>query len=544
MRAFAALCQTLDAADSEGARLRAWQRYLRLAAPEDAAWALHLLLGQRPRRMASAADLRATALQLTSMDAYLLDACLQRSGDLAETLALVLPPPREPVDRGLAEWMCEQLLPLAAVPAAQRAAIWHGWLGGLQAPERWVLLQLLSGNFRLRPAATTLQDGLAQAAGLTRASIALRLQQWLEPGHRPDAAAWASLLAPMQAPTADLGQPHPFTKLELLPASGPGSALGTPGDWVLTWHMGGLPAQLVRRGGRSWLWLSGPELVNQRHPDLVALSDWLPEGSVLEGELQPLPADSAYSARFVALDLLELGGASLHAQPLHQRQAQLATLWCAAPASGPFARSETCQASDGPALAALHARGRSVAAAGLLLRHRLATRLPAPAGPADHWLWPLAPWRLQGVLIHAQLGTDGGSAPASYSFALWNRPPRDEAEVARALAAGVPPASAPAEGLHLVPFAKVPAPADAEQAAALAACIQATTVAKFGPVRALRPSLACTIAFDQLRPSRRHRCGFAVLLPRIETLHVAGQLHEAGHLAQLLALERPCAPTP
>lgn len=545
MRAFAALCQTLDAADGEGARLRAWQRYLRVAAPEDAAWALHLLLGHRPRRLVSAADLRAAALQLTSMDDNLLDACLQRSGDMAETLALVLPPPRQPNERGLAEWMRVHLLPLARVPTAQRAAIWSGWLGELHSPERWVLLRLLGGAFRLRPAVTTVQDGLAQAAGLTRATVAQRLQPWLAPGHLPDAAAWAALMSPVAEPGADWGQPLAFTEPEPLPHAGPGPALGPADDWVLTWKMGGQPAQLVRRGGHSWLWLSGPELANQRHPDLVAASDWLPEGTVLEGEILAPAAHAAPSAHFVANDLLALDGDGLGAQPLAERQTRLDALWRDAPETGPLLRAESWRASDWPTVVAAHAQGRRAGATGLLLRHRLATRRPAAAPTVDQWWWPLPPWRLQGVLIHAQSAAGGGGGPLSYSFALWSRPPRDDAELAQALAAaGATPLPAPAHTLHLVPFAKAAVPADEVLAARLLACVQATTVAKFGPVRTLRPSLVCTIAFDQLRPSRRHRCGFAVLMPRIETLHGSGRLHEAGHLAQLLALVHPCASAP
>ena len=114
----------------------------------------------------------------------------------------------------------------------------------------------------------------------------------------------------------------------------------------------------------------------------------------------------------------------------------------------------------------------------------------------------------------------------------------------QALAAGLPPTPARADSLHLGPFAKGPAPSDAAQLAALAACIQASTVAKFGPVRSLRPSLGCTIAFDQLRPSRRNSCGFALLMPRIETLLFTGHLHEAGHLAQLQALAPQGPPQP
>ena len=51
MRAFSALFQELDGTTRTGAKLAALEHYFRSAPPQDAAWALALLLGKRRRRL-------------------------------------------------------------------------------------------------------------------------------------------------------------------------------------------------------------------------------------------------------------------------------------------------------------------------------------------------------------------------------------------------------------------------------------------------------------------------------------------------------------
>ena len=51
MKQFAALYRELDASTSNLVKQAALQRYLRTAAPEDAAWAVYFLAGGRPRQL-------------------------------------------------------------------------------------------------------------------------------------------------------------------------------------------------------------------------------------------------------------------------------------------------------------------------------------------------------------------------------------------------------------------------------------------------------------------------------------------------------------
>jgi deoxyribodipyrimidine photolyase-related protein len=51
------------------------------------------------------------------------------------------------------------------------------------------------------------------------------------------------------------------------------------------WKYDGIRAQVVRRGGQCWIWSRGEELVSERFPELQAMGDALPAGTVIDGEI-------------------------------------------------------------------------------------------------------------------------------------------------------------------------------------------------------------------------------------------------------------------
>ena len=110
MQHFATLYAELDASTSTQHKVAALRRYLTLAAPADAAWALYFLAGGRPRRSVSTSLMREQACLAAGLPDWLFEAGYQAAGDLAETIAQVLPPPRCQSDLGLADWL-EQHLP-------------------------------------------------------------------------------------------------------------------------------------------------------------------------------------------------------------------------------------------------------------------------------------------------------------------------------------------------------------------------------------------------------------------------------------------------
>ena len=103
MKQFAALFQALDATTAQSAKLAALVAYLRVAAPGDAAWAVYFLAGGKPRQMVPTKRLKALAQQAAGLPEWLFDESYEAVGDLAETIALLLPPPAAPADVPLAD---------------------------------------------------------------------------------------------------------------------------------------------------------------------------------------------------------------------------------------------------------------------------------------------------------------------------------------------------------------------------------------------------------------------------------------------------------
>lgn len=116
MKRFAELYRELDASTATRDKQAALQRYFNEALAEDAAWAVYFLAGGKPRQLVPTRALRQLAQQVAGLPDWLFEESYQTVGDLAETMSLLLPPATQPVERGLAEWMVNHLLPLRGLP--------------------------------------------------------------------------------------------------------------------------------------------------------------------------------------------------------------------------------------------------------------------------------------------------------------------------------------------------------------------------------------------------------------------------------------------
>ena len=132
MKRFAQLFLALDATTATSAKVEALKRYFAAAAPRDAAWAAYFLAGGKPRQVVGTGLLRTLACQRAGIADWLFDAAYQAVGDLAETIAHILPPASQQLDFGLADWSETRLQPLRGMePAMQMqhvAAWWTRWI--------------------------------------------------------------------------------------------------------------------------------------------------------------------------------------------------------------------------------------------------------------------------------------------------------------------------------------------------------------------------------------------------------------------------------
>jgi len=591
MHRFARLYQQVDASTATGEKLAALRAYFGEAPAADAAWAVYFLAGGKPRQVVPTALLRATACRLAGVDDWLFEECYQAVGDLAETIALMLPPTLPPssltslpligttgpsAGTGLARWVEERLLPLRGLAPEEQAARLAEAFGDLDGAGRFLLVKLIGGGFRVGVSKLLVQRALADISGLDAKLVAQRMMGYSEARATPSAARFAALVAPAGEPAAGVGgQPYPFFLAHALQADV--ASLGAIDDWLLEWKYDGIRAQLVRRAGGCWVWSRGEELVTDRFPEVVQAARALPDGTVLDGELlvwregdvapgafqwlqqrigrknltKKVLADAPVA--FVAYDALETEGIDRRDEPQFARRERLAALpgLRAQPGAGGLSVSPRLRAADWGEAAALRASARDNGVEGLMLKQGSA-RYGSGRTKSDGtwWKWKIDPLSVDAVLVYAQAGHGRrASVYTDYTFAVWSRPPRDATEaqaVLDTIARGEPAprrpagaaALAPGEAvpLQLLPFAKAYSGLTDEEFAGVDREIRAQTLNKFGPVRSVKPTLVFEIGFEGIGASPRHKSGVAVRFPRMLRIRRDKPVHEADSIDTLRAL--------
>src|SRR5437763_14528554 len=103
MNRFVELYTELDETNKTSGKVDAMVRYFKEAPPEDAAWGLFFLTGRRPRRPVAVTKLWTWANELTGLPAWLFSESYDAVGDLAETIATILPDPKTETGGGKRE---------------------------------------------------------------------------------------------------------------------------------------------------------------------------------------------------------------------------------------------------------------------------------------------------------------------------------------------------------------------------------------------------------------------------------------------------------
>lgn len=568
MKNFARLFTELDSTTSTNAKVDALQRYFAQASSADAAWAVYFLSGGKPRQVLKTATLRTLACEAAGIEDWLFEECYQAVGDLAETIAYILPLGFEASDVGLADWIEQRLLPLRGLPEPEIALRIKAFWAELDAQGRFLLIKLVGGGFRVGVSKLLVQRALAAHSGVDAKRIAQRMMGYVDAKVMPSAIKYEALIAHETCATADIGdkgQPYPFFlahQLDCKPQDFD-SKLGPVTDWQVEWKYDGIRGQVIKRSGQVWIWSRGEELVTERFPEIVALAQRLPDGTVLDGEIlvwfdAQNPLHSAFPASFallqqrigrktlgkkiladapvtfMAYDLLETGGVDIRSQSQKQRRELLEqTLAGSALKISPVERR-----ASWPEFAALRTEARARGVEGFMLK-RLDAAYGTGRTKADGlwWKWKIDPMSIDCVLIYAQAGHGRrASLYTDYTFAVWNRQPADADEAQSVVNAIEKRQPAQAEALQLVAFAKAYSGLTDEEFKKIDSIIRKTTLEKFGPVRSVKPTLVFELGFEGINRSPRHKSGIAVRFPRMLRIRDDKALHEANCLGDLQLL--------
>ena len=563
MKLFAQLFAELDQSTATSAKVDALKRYFAAASPRDAAWAVYFLAGGKPRQVVPSGVLWAIACRQAGIPEWLFDASYQAVGDFSETVAHVLPPPSRESHLGLADWVEDRLLPLRGLAPEEQAERVASYWDELDTPQRFLLNKLIGGSFRVGVSKLLVQRALAEGSGVDAKLVAQRMMGYTDGRVTPSAERYTQLTSSTEAGPLDLGQPYPFFlahQLDLPPEQFE-AKLASPGDWIVEWKYDGIRAQLVKRASQVWIWSRGEELVTERFPEIVAAAASLPNGTVLDGEAvvwkdgkvapfallqqrigrktltKKVLADAPVG--FIAYDILELDGADLRDRPQSERRSLLERLVAGHPT---VHLSPVETRTSWQALAELRTESRARGVEGFMLKHRDARygtgrRKQDDLAGGTWWKWKIDPLSVDCVLIYAQAGHGRrASVYTDYTFAVWNRAPKDAVEaqaVVEAIAAKRPPQPG---DLQLVAFAKAYSGLTDEEFKAVDKVIRATTLEKFGPVRSVRPTMVFELGFEGINRSTRHKSGIATRFPRMLRIRDDKPLHEADTMQSLEAL--------
>ena len=504
MKRFAALFTRLDQTTKTTVKVAAMADYFREAPKPDRLWCAALLSGRRPRRLITTTRLREWAAERAGIPLWLFEECYPVVGDLSETIALVLPPASEDSDDSLSQTIAALRALDKAEDADRKAHVLAVW-DRLGPTERFVFNKLLTGGWRMGVSQKLMTRAMSQATGLPEAELTHRLMgNWT-----PDTATWESLIEAPD-PGADLSRPFPFYLAYQL--EGDPADLGPVSDWLAERKWDGIRGQLILRGGEHFLWSRGEELMTDRFPEFARTRDFLPEGTVIDGEvlahadgaplpfarLQPrigrktVPKKLLAEAPVVlmAYDLLEWEGADLRARALTERRALLDELTQGLPPEAGVILSPEVIAEDWAGLADARAASREMGAEGLMLKRRAAPYL-AGRKKGDWWKWKLDPLTIDAVMIYAQAGSGRrATLYTDFTFAVW-------------------------KGNDLIPFAKAYSGLTDAEFREITAWVKKNTLERFGPVRAVRPEHVFEIAFEGIQKSTRHKSGVALRFPRM-----------------------------
>lgn len=498
MRSFVDLYFAMDATNKTNEKVAAMIAYFQSAPAEDAAWALAFLTGRRPRVPVKRPLLRQWCLEVTGIDEWLFDECYSAVGDLSETLALLLPEPNKPDELGsLTHWVGE-IHRLATLPEPEQHEVLLSAWDRMDADERFVWHKLLGGSFRVGVSRDLVIRALSRVSGVPGDVIAHRIMgDW-----SPTGEFYTEVVSEQPTGEAPISKPYPFCLAH--PLEGEPDQLGDIADWQAEWKWDGIRAQLIRRQGETFLWSRGEDLIHESFPDVTAIGDLLPDGTVLDGEIlawngAPMPFAQLQRrinrklvgkklltdvpCTLVAFDLLEFGGEDLRSRPIRERRELLEKI------EG-VVLSPLIHAESWEELQSRRGDSRAMFAEGLMLKRLDSDYTPGRKRGA-WWKWKIAPFSVDAVLIYAARGSGKrASLYTDYTFGVWH------------------------EG-QLIPFAKAYSGLDDAEIRQVDNFVRRNAIEKFGPVRTVKPELVFEIAFEGIQLSTRHKSGIATRFPRI-----------------------------
>lgn len=535
MKAFAQLFLSLDETNKTNEKVKVLKEYFTTVPDTDKMHMLALFTGRKPKRQINSTLVRHWAIEASNIPAWLFEESYHVVGDLAETMALLMPQSNESSSKTLTEWIAEINALGDKTEEQKKEWLLNSW-AMLDNQERFVFNKLLTGSFRVGVSQNLVIKALADISGLEAAVLTHRIMgNWM-----PETLQFVQLMED-QDPAENISRPYPFflaypiqeTSEKQKTPDEVGAALGDAADWQAEWKWDGIRAQMIKRGGEIFIWSRGEDLATEKFPELHPFLNALPDGTVIDGEILsfqnglPMPFNVLQTrigrknlskkiledspVAVIAYDCLEYKGEDIRPKTQSQRRVILEELQAATPYPEVFRISALIKFDRWNELGTIRGQSRAMIAEGIMLKRKSAA-YQVGRRRGDWWKWKIDPLSVDAVMIYAQKG-HGRRADlyTDYTFAVW-------------------------DGDKLVPFAKAYSGLTDAEINKVDYFIKRNTIEKFGPVRTVKPELVFEIGFEGINKSTRHKSGIALRFPRILRWRHDKPKEEADTLESLKAL--------
>jgi len=445
MKKFAQLIKTLDSTNKTSLKVAALTAYFEQAHDKDKVWTIAILSHRRPPRPVNTTLLRQWASELSDIPLWLFEESYHIVGDLAETIALVIPSASIQTDKSLTQFL-EEMLALKAKPESEKKAyLFQNWKT-MDYYERFVFTKLITGGFRIGVSQKLMTKALAKATDLDEDILAYKLMgNW-----DPNTISFQKLV--LEENKSDyLSKPFPFYlayALEDTPDN-----LGAIENWYVEHKWDGIRSQVIVRNDELFVWSRGEELVTDKYPEFHSFIGEIPNGTVMDGEILPFPngdigtfndlqtrigrktiSKALLKKTPVILkvyDILEWEGKDIRKLPFSERRRILEALvrHLVENTDLPLQLSETMEFSHWDEIGQERERSREVKSEGLMLKRKDSPYLVGRK-KGDWWKWKVDPLTIDAVLTYAMRGHGRRSNLfTDYTFALWDQNEKGEKEL-------------------------------------------------------------------------------------------------------------------
>jgi len=529
MKDFARLIKKLDSTNKTTEKVAALTAYFQMANDEDKLWTIAILSHRRPKRPVNTSLLRIWATEISGIPLWLFEESYHIVGDLAETIALILPSKEqtEETTKSLSQFILE-IIELRTLPEEEKKKYLHeNWLA-LNYFERFVFNKIITGSFRIGVSQKLMTRALSKATEIDEDILAYKLMgDWT-----PQKTTFKKLI--LEHNEEDyLSKPYPFY-LAYAVEDNFQEDLGSISDWSFEHKWDGIRSQVIIRNDEVFVWSRGEELVTDKYPEFQKFLSVIPNGTVIDGEI--LPFGNGEIGNFNALqtrigrknlskallektpvilnayDLLEWNGEDIRQMPFLERRKILDNLIQGIDSlENGIYLSETMSFNTWEEATAERELSREKRSEGLMLKRKDSPYLVGRK-KGDWWKWKIDPFTIDAVLTYAMRGHGRrANLYTDYTFGLWH------------------------EG-ELVTFAKAYSGLTDAEFRQVDAWIKRNTLERFGPVRSVTPHHVFEIAFEGIAESSRHKSGVATRFPRILRWRKDKPIEEANTLDDLKAL--------